>query len=158
ATGENSLYRIAADGTVRELFREKALVLSMLREHGRVLVGTGMHGQLFEIDEATKERSEIARLTNGQIHTLCRCRNGSIIIGTGDPGKLYVLRDRFASHGTVVSEVLDARILSKWGALTWKADTPPETTVTVAVRSGNVAEPDDTWSDWSAEQTDPEHA
>ena len=30
--------------------------------------------------------------------------------------------------------------------------------MTVAVRSGNVAEPDDTWSDWSAEQTDPQQA
>jgi len=158
AAGENSLYRIAADGTVRELFREKALVLSMLRQHGTVLVGTGMQGQLFEIDEKTKERCEIARLDHGQVHTLCRCRDGAIVIGTGDPGKLYVLRDRFAGKGTVVSEVLDAKIISKWGALTWKADMPPGTAVTVAVRSGNVAEPDDTWSDWSAEQTDAEHA
>src|SRR5262249_21517633 len=31
-TGENSLYRIAKDGTVREVFREKALILSLLRQ------------------------------------------------------------------------------------------------------------------------------
>ena len=30
--------------------------------------------------------------------------------------------------------------------------------MTVAVRSGNIEEPDSTWSDWSAEQTDPENA
>jgi hypothetical protein len=30
--------------------------------------------------------------------------------------------------------------------------------VTVAVRSGNVAVPDETWSDWSAEQTEPQQA
>jgi hypothetical protein len=158
APGENSLYRIAADGTARELFREKALVLSLLRQHGQVLVGTGMRGQLFEINEATKERCELARLDNGQIHTLCRCRNGAIVIGTGDPGKLYVLGERFAEKGTVISEALDARIISKWGALTWKADTPPETAATIAVRSGNVTPPDETWSDWSAEQMDPERA
>ncbi len=129
-------------------------MLSMLRQHGTVLVGTGMQGQLFEIDEATKERCEIARLDHGQVHTLCRRRDGSIVIGTGDPGKLYVLQDRFVGQGTVISDVLDAKIISKWGALTWKPTTPPGTTVSVAVRSGNVAEPDDTWSDWSAEQTD----
>jgi hypothetical protein len=156
-TGENSVYRIGADGTVRELFRDKTLVLSMLRQRGAVLVGTGMQGQLFEIDEATKERCEIARLDHGQIHTLCRRRDGSIVIGTGDPGKLYVLQDRFAGKGTVISEVLDAKIISKWGALTWKAATPAGTAVTVAVRTGNVAEPDETWSDWSAEQKDCEH-
>ncbi len=60
--------------------------------------------------------------------------------------------------GTITSDVLDAKIISKWGTLTWKANTPPETSVSVAVRSGNVSEPDDTWSAWSAEQTDPRDA
>ncbi len=158
AAGENSLYRIAPDGTVREIFREKALLLSLLRQHNRILIGTGMEGQLFEVDEATKERSEVARLDHGQIHCLCRRRDGSIVLGTGDPGKLYVLHDRYATRGTVVSEVLDAKIISKWGSLRWKADKPAGTNVTVAVRSGNVQEPDETWSDWSAEQTDPQQA
>ncbi|MCI0457965.1 MAG: hypothetical protein L0Z62_13445 [Gemmataceae bacterium] len=158
SSGENSLYRIAPDGTVRELFREKAMVLALMRQQGRILVGTGMQGQLFEVDEATKERIEIARLDHGQIHCLCRRRDGSVVLGTGDPGKLYVLQDRYAGKGSVTSEVHDAKIISKWGALSWKATTPPGTKVTVAVRSGNVEEPDDTWSDWSAEQTDPENS
>src|SRR5207253_768969 len=51
SSGENSLYRIAADGTVREVFREKAMVFSVLRQPGRFFVGTGMGGQLFEVDE-----------------------------------------------------------------------------------------------------------
>jgi hypothetical protein len=157
-SGENSLYRIALDGTVREVFREKAMMLSLLREHGHFFVGTGMDGQLFEIDEASRERSEVARLDHGQILCLCHRRDGSIVLGTGDPGKLYVLQDRYTARGSVVSEVLDAKLVSKWGALRWKADTPPGTAVTVAVRSGNVAEADETWSEWSAEQTDPQAA
>jgi hypothetical protein len=156
--GENSVYRIAPDGTVREVFREKALVLSLLRQGQRFFVGTGMEGQLFEVDEATRERSEIARLDHGQVLCLHRRRDGSIVLGAGDPGKLFVLQDRYAAQGTVVSEVLDAKIISKWGSLRWQADTPEGTEVTVAVRSGNVAEPDETWSDWSAEQTDPRQA
>ena len=158
SSGENSVYRIAFDGTVREVFREKTLVLSLLRGDGRFIVGTGMEGQLFEVDEATRERGEIARLDNGQILSLCRRKDGSIVLGTGDPGKLYVLQDRFAAKGTVVSEVLDAKLISKWGALRWQAETPTGTAVSVAVRSGNVADPDETWSDWSAEQTDAEKA
>jgi hypothetical protein len=155
ASGENSVYRIAADGTVREVFRDRALMLRLLRRPGGLLVGTGMHGQLFEIDEPGRERCEIARLDHGQIHCLCRRRDGSVVLGTGDPGKLYVLEAGHAARGTVVSEVLDAKIISRWGALTWTADAPPGTAVTVAVRSGNVAEPDETWSDWSAEQANP---
>jgi hypothetical protein len=158
AAGENSLYRIAPDGTVREVFREKALVLSLLRQNGRIFIGTGLDGQLFEVEETTRERSEIARLDHGQIHCMCRRRDGAIVLGTGDPGKLYVLQDKYAARATVVSEVLDAKIISRWGALRWKADTPAGTAVSVAVRSGNVDEPDQTWSDWSAELTDPHQA
>jgi hypothetical protein len=154
ASGENSVYRVGADGAVREVFREKALVLSLLRQGGHFFVGTGMEGQFFEVDEATRERSEVARLDHGQVLCLCRRRDGSIVAGTGDPGRLYLLRDRYAARGTVTSEVLDAKLVSRWGALRWEADTPPGTRVTVAVRSGNVAEPDDTWSGWSEEHTD----
>ncbi|HEX5270773.1 MAG TPA: WD40 repeat domain-containing protein, partial [Gemmataceae bacterium] len=158
ASGENSVFRIAPDGTAREVFRERALVLSLMRHDGRLFVGTGLEGQLFEIDEATKERSEIARLDHGQVLSLCRRKGGAIVVGTGDPGKLYALQDGYVGRGTVTSEVLDARMTSKWGALRWQADTPPGTKVTVAVRSGNVAEPDETWSDWSAEQADARRA
>lgn len=158
SSGENSLYRVGTDGTVRELFREKVLVLSLLRQNGKIFVGTGMEGRLFEVNETTKERSEIARLDHGQIHCLCKRRDGSIVVGTGDPGKLYVLEDRFAARGTVVSEVLDAKIVSRWGSLRWKAETPMGTAVSLSVRTGNVAEPDETWSDWSAEQTDADQA
>ena len=157
-SGDNSVYRIAHDGTVREVFREKAMVLSLLRQDAHFFVGTGMEGQLFEVHEATRERGEVARLDHGQILCLCRRRDGSIVLGTGDPGKLYVLQDRYAARGTLLSEVLDAKIVSRWGALRWEAETPEGTSVSVAVRSGNVAEPDDTWSEWTAEQTDPEQA
>jgi hypothetical protein len=158
SSGENSVYRIAFDGTVREVFREKTLVLSLLRQDGRFIVGTGMEGQLFEVDEATRERGEIARLDHGQILCMCRRKDGSVVLGTGDPGKLYVLQDRFTPKGTITSEVLDAKLISKWGALRWQAETPEGTAVSVAVRSGNVADPDETWSDWSVEQTDADRA
>jgi outer membrane protein assembly factor BamB len=158
SSGDNSIYRIARDGTVREVFREKAMILSLLRQGERFFVGTGLDGQLFEFNEATRERSEIARLDHGQIMCLCRRRDGSIVLGASDPGKLYVLQDRFAAQGSVCSEVLDAKIISKWGALRWEGETPEGTSVSLATRSGNVAEPDDTWSDWSDAQSDAEHA
>ena len=152
--GDNSVYRIAHDGSVREIFRDKVLVLRLLKNNGKLLVATGMQGQLFEVDEATKEKSELVRLDAGQIHCLIRRRDGGIVLASGDPGKLYLLEDRFAARGTVVSDVLDAKLPSQWGAITWKAVTPKGTSVSVAVRAGNVSEPDETWSDWFGEQTD----
>jgi hypothetical protein len=58
----------------------------------------------------------------------------------------------------VISEVFDAKIVSKWGSLRWQGESPAGTRLSVAVRSGNVAEPDDTWSDWSIEQDDGDKA
>jgi sugar lactone lactonase YvrE len=153
STGENSLYRIAPDGSVRELYRDKTMILRLGLHHGKLLVATGMNGQLFDVSESSKEKTEIARLDVGQIHCLLQRKDGAIVLGTGDPGKLFVLEDRFADKGTVLSEVLDTKIQSKWGAMTWKADTPTGTAISVAVRSGNVAEPDETWSPWSAEHS-----
>ncbi|MGF1582288.1 MAG: hypothetical protein ACFCD0_23435 [Gemmataceae bacterium] len=156
--GENCLYRINPDGTVREVFREKTMILSMVRQRGKLLLGTGMKGRLFQIDEKTKERTEIARLDHGQIHTMVQRRDGSIVFGTGDPGKLYTLDKGYAKQATIVSQVLDAKMPSRWGAATWRANTPPGTTVSIAFRSGNVDVPDNTWSHWSAEQTNPQTA
>lgn len=158
SSGENSVYHIGFDGSVREVFREKTLVLSLLRQGKRLFAGTGMEGQLFEIDTATKEHSEVARLDHSQVQCLYRRQDGSIIVGTGDPGKLYVLQDRYTTTGSLLSEVLDAKMISRWGSLRWKAEAPPGTSITFSMRSGNVAEPDDTWSDWSPEQTDPQRA
>jgi hypothetical protein len=153
ASGENSVYRIGKDGSVREVFREKGLVLSLLRGADHCFVGTGMEGRLFEVHEGSRERSEVARLDHGQILCLRRRHDGAAVVAAGDPGKLYLLEDQFAARGTVTSDVLDAKLASRWGALRWQADTPPGTHVSVAVRAGNVAEPDETWSDWSEEQS-----
>jgi hypothetical protein len=158
SAGENSLYRIGLDGTVREIFRERAMLMCHLRQSGRIFIGTGMDGKLFEVDESSRERSEIARLDHGQILCLLARRDGSVVVGTGDPGKLYVLQNQYTAKGSVVSEVLDAKMISRWGALRWTADTPTGTGLSIAFRSGNVAEPDDTWSDWSTEQSDPKQA
>jgi hypothetical protein len=153
ASGENSVYRIGPDGAVREVFRDKVLVLSLARQGRRLLVGTGTTGQLFEVDEATREKTELARLDHGQITSLFHRKDGALVVGTGDPGHLYVLEDRFATKGTLVSDVLDAKLISKWGALRWRGETPAKTSIGVAVRTGNVADPDVTWSDWSDDET-----
>lgn len=158
SSGENSLYHISPDGIVREVLREKALILSVLPKKNRLFVGTGMKGQLFEVEKTTRERSEIARLDHGQILSLLQRKDGSVVIATGDPGRLYVLKEDYATKGTIVSEVQDAKLISRWGSCRWQADSPEGTNVTFSVRTGNVEDPDETWSEWSKEQSDPNQA
>ena len=75
-----------------------------------------------------RRRSEIARLDHGQIQCLCPAR------ATARSSSAPAIRasctsceDRYAARGTVVSEVLDAKIVSKWGSLRWQAETPDGT-------------------------------
>ena len=156
--GENSVYRIGFDGAVREIYRDKGLVLGLLKLNDRLFIGTGSKGQLLEINEATRERSEIARMDHGQIQRLIPRRDGSILVAASDPARIYMLHEQFANAGTVRSEVIDAKLAARWGAIAWQADLPKGTKLSIATRSGNVAEPDDTWSDWSAELTDAQNA
>ena len=50
--------------------------------------------------------------------------------------------------GNYVTSVHDAGSVADWGRLRWEADRPAGSTVRAAVRGGNTAEPDETWSDW----------
>jgi hypothetical protein len=58
----------------------------------------------------------------------------------------------------LTSEVHDTKLVSRFGALSWQCDQPPGTSIVFQARTGNVGEPDATWSDWSNEQTDPARA
>jgi hypothetical protein len=156
--GDNAVYRIDADGVAREIFRARALIYALCWSDDRLLLGTGPDGQLYEIREQGAENASLAKLENGQILSLSAEPGGGVRVGTGDPGSVLRLSSGFVSEGLLVSEVYDAKLPSRFGALSWKAETPAETAIAVQVRSGNVGEPDETWSAWSAEQTDPASA
>lgn len=154
--GENLVYRIGSDGVPREVFRARALVFALAWAENRLLVGTGPEGQLFEVRDDGADSAPIARLDNGQILSLLTGPDGGVLLGTGDPGAVERLAPGVADAGSITSEVLDARLPSRFGALTWKADAPAGTGVTFQIRSGNVGEPDETWSPWSAPLADPD--
>ena len=65
---------------------------------------------------------------------------------------------RSLTEGTLTSEVHDTKLLSRFGTMSWRGDVPPDTAIAVQIRTGNVGEPDETWSSWSAEQSQPDPA
>ncbi len=80
------------------------------------------------------------------------------IIGTGNIGELYTAAGentpnpdgRPTGAGTFESVIHDAKLVSQWGALRVNAALTNGAKMAVATRTGNVAEPDATWSDWKA--------
>jgi hypothetical protein len=156
--GDNAVYRIDADGVAREIFRAKVLVFALALRGHHLFVGTGPEGQIYEIRDRGHESSPVARLDNGQVLALLDDPDGGILVGTGDPGSVVRLDPGYVASGTLTSDVRDTKLISRFGAVSWRADRPKGATVSVQVRSGNVSEPDATWSDWSTPQTDPDHA
>ena len=55
----------------------------------------------------------------------------------------------FAGSGTFESRVFDAGRTAQWGALSWNASTPADTSVALSVRTGDTATPDESWSAFS---------
>ncbi len=156
--GENAVYRVGPDGVAREVFRGRVLIHALAWQGDRLLVGTGPEGQLFEVRDGGRESAPIARLDSGQILALANESDGGLLIGTGDPGSVVRLGPGHAPAGTLTSDVHDAKLVSRFGAIEWKAEVPRGTSLAIQVRAGNVSEPDATWSPWSPEQHDPASA
>jgi hypothetical protein len=156
--GENAVYRVGPDGVAREVFRGRVLVHALAWQGDRLLVGTGPDGQLFEVRDGGRESAPVARLDSGQILALANEKDGGLLLGTGDPGSVVRLGAGHAPAGTLTSEVHDGKLVSRFGAIEWKADVPRGTSLAIQMRTGNVGEPDATWSPWSPEQHEPASA
>jgi len=156
--GDNAVYRLDADGVPREVLRVKALIHALCWVEDRLLVGTGPEGQLYEVREQGHDTAPVAKLDHGQILSMLVLPDREIVLGTGDPGSVVRLAPGYAPEGHLVSEVHDTKLVSRFGTVSWQAELPPGTAALLQARSGNVGEPDETWSPWSAELTEPGRA
>lgn len=76
---------------------------------------------------------------------------GNILIGSGNPGSLFIASAPTSTiSGTYTSIVHDAKDTSLWGMIRWDGDTPDGSHVGIQVRTGNIAEPDSTWTGWKS--------
>jgi hypothetical protein len=155
AAGDNAVYRLDADGVPHEVLRVKALVHALVWSENRLMVATGPEGQIYEVRDQGLETAPLAKLDSGQILSMLVQPDRAILLGTGDPGNVIRLGSGHTSTGSLVSEVHDTKLMSRFGSLSWRAELPAGTSISIETRSGNVGEPDDTWSAWSTAQTDP---
>ena len=103
SAGDNAVYRLDADGVPREVLRVKALVHALAWVDDRLLIGTGPEGQLFEVRDHGHETAPIAKIDSGQILSLLAEPDGTLLLGTGDPGSVVRLVPGYAAVGTVWS-------------------------------------------------------
>lgn len=152
-----AIFQVTPDGLATKIWsstEEMVYGLVLNTESQRLLAGTGNQGRLYGIDRQggvellTQQGSE-------QIFAVYVFNQQILVLGNNPCflGQLLLAQNLSAEY---LSPVLDAKILSSWGRLSWEADLPQGASVQVQSRSGNTAEPDDTWSDWSPPYSRPD--
>lgn len=150
----NAVYRIAPDGFVTEVFRESVIILSIIDDGDRLLIATGNEGQVYHVDAAAQETSILADLEANQIPIAIATEDGQMMLGTANPAGVVILQRGFGAFGEYTSPVHDASQVSLWGRLNVMCDIPANTSIEIATRSSNVADPDHpTWSPWDVAAT-----
>lgn len=148
-TFTGAVYRITSQGYTRKIWESRdALPFSLLpMKDGRILVGTGDRGRLIALSP-DGDAGDVASVEASQVNALIGGSSG-LFAAASNLGGVFELRSGFEKEGSAVGPVRDAGFTSRWGTLSWDADTPPGTGLSFQVRTGDTEDPDATWSDWS---------
>jgi len=145
-----TLYRIDPDGTTRKLWEtSNEMPFGVLADdEGALLIGTGDGGRVHSLDREGRS-SKLLRIPSNQVSALAGDGSGRIWLGGTTDARVELLGPGPREEGSYLSPAVDAGSLADWGRLLWDADVPKGSGLQVQARSGNTAEPDDTWSPWT---------
>ena len=155
------VYQITPDEVVTRIWESPdPLIFSIIADGKNIIVGTGDEGKVYSVTPDAPGLTGVwllaADCVESQALALHKIKDsGEIWLATGNSGKLYKLSSSYLKEGTLKSQERDASITSRWGIISWDAILAEGTSITLATRTGNTEKPDDTWSEWSGEYTDP---
>lgn len=145
-----AVYRVQADGLWDEVWAPKddAPYDVAIEPDGALLVATGAKGKMFRLSGEPVRAVLLTRVPAQQATLIARANDRTYVV-TANPGLLMALSPARAARGTYESDVKDARFVSTWGVIGWRASVPAGAKVEVFSRSGNTKTPDEAWSDWA---------
>jgi hypothetical protein len=142
----SAVFHILADGGSEVLWHSNDTVGFGLRPmaDGRVLVGTGSKGRIYQI---ARDHSYTLLIQSPEDQTSTIFALGDQLYATSSNlGRLYRIGRESVGQGTYTSPVRDTKFAGQWGVVTWRG----AGNVELQTRSGNTERPDATWSEWSA--------
>ncbi|HEV8129857.1 MAG TPA: hypothetical protein VGQ81_01295 [Acidobacteriota bacterium] len=145
---KSEAYRISKDSIVETILSsDEDLFYSLLvRNDGTVLVGSGKRGRIFLVDR-NRAVTILLQVPEEQVTGLLE-RDSRILASTSNLGKVFEINAATAASGWYESEILDAKIPSKWGMIRWYVENAAGAGIEFYSRSGNTKAPDKSWSDW----------
>jgi sugar lactone lactonase YvrE len=157
------LYRISPDGGATTLFdRSTTFYTGLKAAPDGSLYATTVNAVFHFVPSATDPNQPavvpLDNPTDIDFLSLVVLPDGSVAAGTGNVGEVYGVGPRWNAKystddkrtGQFVSLVHDAKLASQWGMARWEANVPNDSSIRLETRTGNVAEPDSTWSDWAS--------
>ncbi|MDP6779901.1 MAG: hypothetical protein QGI83_24295 [Candidatus Latescibacteria bacterium] len=146
----STLYAIRPSGAAFAIWEVSEPMLLALHTDpgGRITAVTGDRGAVYRLRD-DGSFTLLTRMEDVQPWAVVPDAGGDLWIGTGGAGKIYRLGTAHGSKGALTSQAHDFSLVSNWGGLDWKGDTPGGTAIRFQTRSGNSEKPDETWSPWS---------
>lgn len=145
------VYKIAPDAVPKVAYDKAGQgILSMTAcKDGSIYAANA--GAIFKL----MKNDTVAAIQNrDDLQFLCLAStDGKIYAGTGNIGSIYAAPEGTSLKGTYESPVRDCKLPSKWGMISWTAEVPKGTSLTLQTRTGDAAEPDSSWSAWSEPYT-----
>ena len=144
--GKGALFRIGADGRLDQLHALTATYFTSVVVGGEVVyAGAADKGRVYMVDAdgsvATAFDIDERAVSQLWMH------DKAVGFATDDAAAAYRTTGR-AAKARYVSDVLDAKAVSKFGKLVWAATGK----VKIETRSGNTAKPGVGWSEWQSPQ------
>lgn len=172
----SQMIRVGLDGASEVLAgsNDEAIFALAVRADGMILVGTGAtgrddpRGRLYSVDPEKRMIALVYQSPSRRITHLVYAGRKSDKGGKGQQsdvaavaaagGRITLFKEGMASRGIFLSPSFDTGISSQFGLLQLFGEIPSGTDATVAVRTGQTADPDATWSDWTSEVAWPQGA
>lgn len=147
STGGSEVDKIAPDGSSLRLWSSKDEVVYALAFDAdqNLLIGTGNKGKIYSVaNNASGESATLLTLSASQVTAFVAQANHSLVAATSNLGKLIEISSKPADSGTFESDTFDAKTFARWGRVEARGSGRYE----VAIRTGNVENPDRNWSPW----------
>ncbi len=148
---KSAVYRILPDGGNDVLWSSSTVTGFSVRVNqtgNGVFLGTSDKGRIYGIGNDGRE-TLVLQSDESQISTLTAAGN-NFYATSSNQGKLFRFGAETVAEGSYESAILDAKAVAAWGRIWWRS----AGNVQIQTRSGNTEKPNETWSAWSASQTD----
>ena len=149
--GRGALIQIHPDYSVETLWSSNnESIFGLAVREGHVLFSTDSNGRIFDL-LPSRDGNKLTLLaqTRESLASRLLLQGGDLYVATSNIAKLFRVGATPAREGNYESPVKDAKFISHWGVLAWRAEAPAGTALEFFTRSGNSERPDKTWSDWA---------